>query len=143
MTRVTVQFVNPVAAGKREGSIKLSDGSYLGVKPDMLSQFQQGGTYDVEWSSRHWNGKEYRTVTKAALVSAPTTNGSAGSHGAVSDKTAKRIYICGLLNAFAQGGQLQLSEEAIVEATRMCENAWNKTLGNPQKADDMSDSIPW
>lgn len=66
---ITVQYVNPPKEGKKQGSVKTSDGRFFGVYPELLSAFPSAGTYEIEFKSRDFNGKQYHTVTSAKPVS--------------------------------------------------------------------------
>jgi hypothetical protein len=59
---VTVQYVNLPKQGRKSGSIKDVDGQFFGVWPTMLAQFQEGETYEIEYTEKTVNGVVYRDV---------------------------------------------------------------------------------
>lgn len=133
---ITPAYVNQPAPGKKEGSIKLKDGSFYGVPPAMLSQLQPNNTYEVEFTEREWNGKIFRSIKSAKLV-------SAGQYGQTDNKTAERIFVCGALNAAIHGGHVQVTPETLTQAVNDLRQVWASTFGNKQKADDLNDEIPY
>jgi hypothetical protein len=72
---VKVQYVNPPKEGRKTGSIKTAEGEYFDVFPGMLPEFKQGGSYEIEYASRDYNGKTYHSV-KSILNG---TNGATGT----------------------------------------------------------------
>lgn len=63
-TTIEIAYVNPPKQGRKTGSVKTSEGQYYDVWPNMLSLFQPGGTYNVEFTERDFKGTTYRTVQK-------------------------------------------------------------------------------
>lgn len=111
---VTVAYVNQPAEGKKQGNIKTDGGDYYGVAPAMLGQFQPKGKYEITYESRDYNGKTYHTVktVKALGGPAPSTTGSGGKYGATDETTARRIFICGILNSLAHAGKISSPDDA-------------------------------
>lgn len=154
---VTVAYVNPVAPGKKMGSIKLDDGSFYSVSPTMLSQFQPKGKYEVTYESHDFNGKTYRTVKTVKALAAP--NGataaapSGGRYGATDPGTSENIFVCGVMNALAGAGQLEVSVETVANMTFMLRMGWRRgltpattpaqTRTKEQSQDEMNDEIPF
>lgn len=61
---VTVQYLNPAKSPGKSGSIKDEAGQYFGVRPAMLSSFEPGETYQVEFTAKVVNGVMYRDVVR-------------------------------------------------------------------------------
>ena len=163
---VTVAYVNPPKPPRKSGSIKTVEGEYFSVWPNMLNQFQQGETYEVEFTETDKNGAIFRDVKKAwpkqpsraiqgefdAIGYAPARNGATltpsadheprvqhGSHVGTRKEywqpkptdpgTSRRIFICGLVNAWAHNGRIDMSVEAVSEAVRIAGEAYDQMLG--------------
>jgi len=162
---VTVAYINPPKAPRKSGSIKSVDGEMFYVWPNLLSQFQQGETYEVEFTETDKNGAIFRDIKKAwpkqapqaiqgdfdAIGYAPARNGATltpahqeprvqnGSHVGTRKEywqpkptdpaTSRRIFICGLINAWAHNGRIDMSVEAVSEAVRIAGEAYDQMLG--------------
>lgn len=143
---VEVKYVNPPKQGKVNGSIKDATGQMYGVPPHLLPTFQQGATYNIDYSERNFNGAQYRTVTTAVLTAPPQASGGsyAGKYGKTDDATAERIFVCGALNAAIQGGHVEISSAVIGNVVNMLRLVWSETFGaGPKKNADMNDDIPF
>jgi len=143
---INVQYVNPPKPGKKEGSVKTVNGEYYGVKPAMLSQFAPGGTYTVEYDTRMWNNKEFKTVTTITSAQAPAPgSGGGGQYGAKDDTTAERIFVQGILQAFITAGKIEPTGLAVTGAVKTLRAVWAETLGKPKTAtqEAMNDEIPF
>lgn len=142
---IVPKYVNPPAVGKKEGSLKLADGSFYGIPPAMLSQFQVDGTYSVEYKERTWQGKTFRSISAINSSAAPSSPPSTGKYGQTDDATAERIFCCGALNAFITAGKIEPSAANVVQAVKALRVAWAETLGKKptRSEDEMSDSIPF
>ena len=90
--QIVAKYVNPPKPGKTYGSVKDEAGQYWDIDPRKV-QVEQGGTYTVEYSTREWQGKTYRTIQgahpatpavahAAAPVVAKVGNGQASSDDA-------------------------------------------------------------
>ena len=154
-TTVVPSFVNPPKAGKREGSIKVADGSYYGVPPALLSNFQAGNSYTVEYTEKQgtgqWAGKVFRSITRIAATeqakpeqAAAQQSGGGTRYGATDDKTAERIFCCGALNAAIQSGNVVLGKPELITLVNDLRAVWANTFGGkPQAADDIGDQVPF
>lgn len=134
--------------GKRNGSIKTPENFIYGVPPNLLSQFQPGGTYNIEYNVRDFNGQTYKTVASVTPVAAPVPTGNTGSGSASKwdDATPERIFVCGAINAGIQSGALNFDQTVIENAVRALRNVWANTFGNKtieRSREEMSDLIPY
>ncbi len=137
-TRIDVSFINPPKPGKKNGSIKTKDDVIYGVKPDMLSLFEQRGIYDIEFSTTKFNNQDYKTVTSVQRVQeAPKPSaasaGSSGKYSATDDRIAERIFVCGALNASISGGHVDLNTEHLTNLVNILRLVWDDTFGRPEK----------
>jgi hypothetical protein len=76
--RITVAYIDPPGEGKKQATIKDSNGTRYGIFPEKMGDYRKGGTYDVEFKSREWQGKNYHTITSAKPVNGES-NGSNGN----------------------------------------------------------------
>lgn len=129
--QVRVSFVNPVKPGKKNGSIKTADNQVYGVPPHMLGQFQEGATYSIEYEQHQWQGNWYKTVQKVTPIAGPSDNVVRGKFGQTDDKTAERIFVCGLLNSAVENGQIRIDDQAMLQnAVMICRTVWANTFGD-------------
>lgn len=150
---VKVAYVNPVKPGKKNGSIKTEDNQIFGVPPHFLGQFRVGGSYQIEYDTHTWQGQDYKTVGKVVQLAAPESNTVRGNPRPIDDRTAERIFVCGLLNAAAGNGQLQIGDlGALQSAIAIARAAWaNWHLDTEQSAppkkppwnEEMGDMVPF
>ena len=145
---VKILFVNQPQSGKVNGSIKVEDGTYYGVKPAMLGLFQPGNTYEIQYESSDFKGKTYHkviSVKPAAAAAAPQASGGSTKGYQTDDKTAERIFVCGAINAAISSGQLVIQTTEIVQAVNSLRAAWELTLGKKQTEleKDIQDGIPY
>ncbi len=142
---ISVQYVNQPKAGKKEGNVKTTNGEYYGVKPAMLAQFSPGGTYTVEYDSRMWNSKEFKSITTITAAQAPAAGTGGGNYGPKDDTTAERIFVQGILQAFITAGKIEPTGVAVTGAVKTLRAVWADTLGKPKTAtqETMNDEIPF
>lgn len=156
---ITARYVNPPQEGRPVGSVRDTSGAYWSVSPALLGLFTQNGTYEVQYEDRtSKTGKTFRAVTSVKTVSA-TSNGArpAPPQQQHDDGLAERIYVCGLLNAWASSGQVPPQVGPLDEATKIARAVWAANYGKkklPQQQvsqqqqvaepdDDMNDEIPY
>lgn len=151
-TEITVQYCNPQQPGKKNASIKTNDGQLYFVAPEMFSQFEQGGRYNIQYKVSSFRGVQYRhveTVTK--IAPSPAANGgqfagAKGKYGTVDMETAERIFVSGWMNGLARNPNIDprglTADDLVVEVNKI-RTTWSMTLGNPQKSDDLDDEIPF
>lgn len=128
---VEVQYVNEPKNNQRTGSIKTRSGNYISVWPNKLHLFQEGRSYHIVCKEGFWNGKPTYTFNRFASDSDPDTrdapyagggnqqqgggnrNAGGGNRGrGDDDQTAKRIFLCGVVNnAIASGADMAQADE--------------------------------
>lgn len=121
-TTVKVAYVNPPKEGKKMGSIKTPDGQYYGVWADKLYQFQQGQSYDVEYETGQYNGRETRTIKKvietgrASSGSAQRTSGGSQPD----DAKATAIFVTGIIGKALQGAGTVPDRDTMADMVYNC-----------------------
>lgn len=78
---ITIQYLNDVKPGKKMASIKTPDGEYFSVQPAVLKVLKQGATYEIEYTSREYQGKMYHTLTNFQEKPATTAQNAPQSSG--------------------------------------------------------------
>jgi hypothetical protein len=139
---ITVQAINFPPDGKKRGTIRTTEGQTLGVWPEKISLFRQGGTYDVAIEERNFNGATLRNITDARPLAAPPAaaaeprqqqqastgngngNGNAGYYRPTAPVDAERMFVCSILNAFVQAGKVELEPRSLAAATMMLRRLW-------------------
>ena len=147
---VVPKYVNPKKPDKKNASIKLADGTVYAVPPNMLSQFVEGGTYEITYESHDYKGNTYHTVTHVKQTSAPQAVASGGGR-ATDSATSENIFVCGVCNALAGAGQLETSPQAIAALTNNLRMGWRKGMAptsapaqtKAQSQDEMNDEVPF
>lgn len=76
----TAAFVNPPKAGKKQGTIKTSDGKMIGFFPDKFV-FVAGHRYDCTVSEREYQGKTFYSVESQKDITPSGGNGAAPGGG--------------------------------------------------------------
>src|ERR1700686_3180521 len=67
-TTMTIAYINPPKPGKQRGSIKGTDGRFLGCFADKFHLFEIGQTYDVNYNEVPMNGSLLKPVKSATLI---------------------------------------------------------------------------
>ena len=143
---ITVQYVNPPKPGKKMGSIKDVAGRYINVWPDKLAQFQPNQTYSVLLEQGEWQGKTTYTLKSMAddapaarphLVPAPQAVQTPRAMQAIppretSARDAERMFVCSLLNAAIQSGQVEIGSGELTSITNALRSAWQQTFGKDE-----------
>lgn len=88
-TRIKIQYVNQPKEGRKTGSIKTVDGAYYDVWPDKLAGLLPGAEYDIETTSREFNGKTYITATKLTKVNGDNGHSASNGNGHESVRSAR------------------------------------------------------
>lgn len=140
MHTITVAYVNPPKEGKRNGSIKTVEGAYYDCPPALLGMFAKGGTYNVNTTSREWQGRTFHTI--ASLEAQPTAPDQAArrfapdpkpnGNGAYLDaerKKQEQIFVQGILQAYIKAGLVQLNPTQITHAISMLQSVWGESFG--------------
>ena len=121
---ITVAETKPQSAPNRSASCKDTSGAYWDFWPNKVPALAQGVTYDIEFSSRDYNGKIYRTIQKAvAKVNAASAqvNGHAAPRAA-NGNDSRMIFITGIVGRAMGSGQFGAAEIKLL--TLAASEAW-------------------
>lgn len=122
---VKVAFVNQPAAGRKTGSIKSEAGNYYNVEPHALALFEKGGTYEIQYTTRDWQGKTYRDF-KAMAGASP---GNAKAVASASCKS-EEMAVMGIIGRALQGSGTVPDEETLTIMMQAVRHAWRTTFGD-------------
>ena len=134
---ITVESIKPAPAPNRSAGAKDTSGGWFDFWPNKI-QVEAGKTYDVEYSTRDWQGKTYRTIQKAtahatsvAQAAAPVI-ASVKPNGAyhAPDKNERMIFITGLAGRMLGSGRYRIDQMPdIVLGAAWC---WNELCEHPE-----------
>lgn len=126
-----VVYVNPPKNGGKRGSIKGSDGTFLGCFGEKLGLFQPGHTYEIDYSEGPF-GKNVRSA-KEVGGPAPALAASGGGkpYRQTCEADAERMFVCSVLNAFVRANKLPMQTRDIEQAVLMLRRVWGLTFGQP------------
>lgn len=128
MTQIVAKYVNPPKDGGKQSTVKTPDGTIYGFWPDKV-QMVQGKTYEVEVSTREYQGKTYRTVEKASEVG--------GGNG---EDREQSIFITGVVGRAMQSGKFDISDiSSLAVAAR---EAW-RSVHEDKLDSPKSEEIPY
>lgn len=151
---VKVAFVNQPKPGRKQGSIKTEEGTYIGVWPEQLSKFKPGGTYEIEYET---NEKGYHTMKR--LVGGdivPPTAGQAlnktSSFAKGSDTKAVEMVVMGIVGRAHQSTGTLPDEDTLYGQMLAVRAAWTRAFAAPLgpvpdasklTKDELNDEIPF
>lgn len=135
--QITIRYVNQPKPGKQNGSVKTPEGVMYGVPPGMLNQFQPGGTYSVDYTSRTFNNQQYMTISNVRMVSPPPqqSNGAVGSGGGTNtyrrtdEVDAERMFVTKLMGDAITGGHVTLMSDDLANTGMMFREVFKRIWG--------------
>ena len=135
---ITVKKIFPPNKGGFSGIISNDDVRFSAKGENIVSQFKEGGKYEITYDESTQGQYTNRTVKTVKALAAP--NGatasapSGGRYGATDPGTSENIFVCGVMNALAGAGQLEVSVETIANMTSMLRMGWRRGLTPPVTA---------
>lgn len=113
-----------------------------GVWNDKVGKWglEAGATYEVETETTEVNGRNLTNITKAAKVSVaparePFVSGAYREPAATPPRPAtcptdaERMFVCSILNALIQAGEVKNDKTALWTTTQMLRGLWKHTFG--------------
>lgn len=162
MNTVTIQVaqVAPPAPGKKRGKISDTQGNTYQAGYPLLSQFQPGGTYTINYKDDSFNGFAFKVVeglqgapgTAAPPPLAPQQTTAipqtyAPKSAQVNDPLPERIFVCGALNAALSNPNINpaaLTTNQLIVMVKSYREVFARTFGGKTTAgEDMNDEIPF
>lgn len=161
---ITVANVQPPAPGKKMASVYDTQGNRWLIFSNSTGQYAPGASYNIEFESSMFNGKQYNKISSATLVAASAPAGNVvpmqqapqraipaqqfgGQTQAPNENTRRLdIFICGAFNNMLSNPQvnpLLLSADDLTNFIKSVKQAWVNTLGRPADRGDMNDEIPF
>lgn len=149
-SEITVQFVNYPKEGKRNGSIKSSEGDYYWGSETTLKQFQKGEVCTIEWNTDD-SGKWKRIVKKISSVPPVLAAGKSTSVGRgewrpmAHPVDQEQMFVGNLLRERPLLKQPAIEVTDLIEEINLLRDAYRNTFGGSQKQRDpeMDDEIPY
>ena len=141
---ITVQYVNFPKPGKKNGSIKTSEGLYFWGKQPMLSQFAQGEVCRIEFTTSE--DGQWKTITKK-IGGTPKQSGPIPIpqiRTRTNPVDSEQISVMAMLKEFIRKGDVDLETTAIVTAINVCRDAYRFTFGGLEQQrneKDINDEI--
>jgi hypothetical protein len=142
---ITVKFRNNLKEGKKGkyGSIKTTDGESYLAQQDIWETLEPDGIYSIDYERStgefpSWirmvtadDGDVLTTPVRATPPPQSTQKAYAKQQAGGSNLDA---IICGMLKSFIEVGKVGLNRKDIVEAKKICREAW---------LDEFGDEIPY
>jgi len=156
---ITVKKIFPPNKGGFSGIISSDDIRFSAKGENIVSQFREGGKYDITYEETTTGQYTNRTIRTVKTLSAPATNGTAapaanaGRYGATDPATSENIFVCGMMNALATAGAIKgVNADDIANMTHGLRMGWRRGLAPTQPAqtrtrqesqDELDDEIPF
>lgn len=139
---ITVAEVKLPGPGKKFGSVYDTTGQRWGCPPEFLNSFVPGGSYNINYEDKVFNGSAYKQIksvingTVGGNAPQPRSVSATSTATAVASDRLRRldIFICGALNnmlANPQVNPLTISAEELVAWVNVMKGVWSKSLYDP------------
>lgn len=134
---INVQYVNQPKPGKKQGSVKTVDGQFYGVDPTQLGQFAPGGTYNIEYDTHTFQGKEYKTFRRmdGVLPLQPPVQHS----GRPAQTQSVEMFTMGIIGRALQGSGTIPDRETLTTWVKTCRWSWIDGFASISKPDEAPD----
>ena len=146
--KITVQYVNEPKLGKKSWTIKDRNGVLLFVRPEMADIFQEGETYEIDYtesefpkgsgrvnlwvdSARSANGE---SLTPARRPVPPPKSELKAHAKQANGGSNLDACVCGLMKSFIETGKVEMTAAAISKLRTICQAGW---------LNEMNDEIPY
>lgn len=153
---ITVAYLNQPQAGKKNWSIKTSDGTYYSVPAGLAGMFQQGGTNTITYEDKLFNGKVFHMIRdakpaqqQASPAPAPQSQYNGGGSPSAHQSKDEHIFLCGIINQAVSSGQINPHNATEIVAVGIAAREayaaiWAANLsGKLESQEEMSDQIPF
>lgn len=127
---IAVKYVNPPKAQGKSGTVKDANDQLWGYWPDRLPEIagKVGQTINVEYSTREYQGKTYKTISKI-LADAPQTNGAEHKpNGSPSHTKSVEMAVMGIIGRTFQGTGTIPPENELTDMLRRVRRAWESAM---------------
>lgn len=140
---MTIDRIEQPKEGKPSGKIIGTNGESIGAFQNKLGRFVPGRTYEIDYSTKEWNGRIYKNLEGATETEAPAPStvtqfpGVAAAPGAgnnyrqpTAPSDSKQMFVCANLTAMIRAGKVENTKEALWGTTQMLSAVWDHTFGN-------------
>lgn len=146
---ITVQKMNEPRNGKGPWGVQDTTGFWWKLWGNDKAKFKidVGGTYEVQFKSEQYNGKEQRTISGAEIKAGPSAAVLPAKNNYMNSKNpaeSKQIGVLALVKPWLD--KLEVGdEEGAVHAVQTMMRVYDRTLAGAQtqRRDDMNDQIPY
>ena len=140
---ITVQYINAPKPGKKQGSIKSSEGDYFYCAPTMLHLFQVGEVCKIEFTETpKEGGGVWKRLSAKLGGGALKPLGPAPMRAMTNPKDSKQIFMTALLKEMVVETD---TSTTIIQKGKYCSDAYDVLFGSVAKqttAAEMNDEIP-
>lgn len=140
--KIQVQYVNDPKPGKKWGSIKATDGIYYYGPPSVLQAFQVGDECTIEFENS--DDGQFRQVKKKLSQTPPVLTRPIPQppRARTNPTDSEHIFITAIAKEMVEP---RMSMTEVVDLINGLRAVYRTTLGatESQRADDMSDEIPY
>ena len=145
MTTIAVQSITESEKTPGKFMIKDASGAFWDAW-EVARQMKVGGTYDVEFKSREYNGKTYRTISKAiaqsnghAQSAAPQTHAPLTNGAIAPDRGGVPPHVSNWVAHAIAAGKIQDAPDMI----RWAQWAFQAGMSMNQRPTDASEDAPF
>jgi|ERR1051326_2881792 hypothetical protein len=125
---IEVKSANPPPEGKKQGTVRATDGAIYGVWPKDLGRFQPGRRYRIEYAVRPYQGRDYRTIIKAepeAATGEQTHQRASVAAGA----TCELEFVTRMLAAYVSACRVECTVSALAAKARELRSVYREVWG--------------
>lgn len=128
---MTIDRIEQPKEGKPSGKIIGTNGESIGAFQNKLGKFVPGRTYEIDYSTKEWNGRVFKNLEGATEVEAskvvqmPTPVATAAPYV----NKDEQIFVCALLKELIAAGHVKYDKGELWEATKTLRGLWGATFG--------------
>jgi len=123
---MTIAAVNVPKQGSTRGSVKGINGQILGAFAEKISLFQQGKTYEIEYTENESGGRVYKNVKSAKEIGGADTTPTAAAPKVYADP--EQMWVRETLTALIKAGEVKNDKRQLWEAANMLRALWRHTF---------------
>ena len=113
-TTIHVAEVHPPGMGKKMATVKTQDGDVYGFFPDAGFIITAGDTYDIEYSTREYKGRDYHRITAATPAARGAVGHSGSSDAEPGVEKDEHIFVTGIVGRAMGSGKFGVTDIALL-----------------------------
>lgn len=126
-TVIEVARTFPPKEGKKKATIKTTSDQLFGVWPNMLNGFHPGVTYEIEYETSQFKGRDYHTIRKFKPAEQP-----ASPAGAKAASTDEMTFIAKIVGAGIASQQIDFNADDIMKAAIRVRSLYRELIRQSQ-----------